>query len=77
MKPFIEELSALMQFIENPGSCPEFLVAVADINKRKRFHYENRPKSEHVECNEDQDSVIRNLRFNVEAVQGPPGFTMH
>ena len=73
VKPFIEELSVLIQYIENPMSCPEFLKAVADVRQRTIFRYENRAKSKFVESNEDQESVIRNLQYNVEVVQGPPG----
>ena len=73
VKPFMEELSVLIQYIENPLSCPEFLKAVADVRQRTIFRYENGEKSNVVESNEDQESVIRNLKYNVEVVQGPPG----
>ena len=76
VKPFIEELAVLIQYIENPMSCPQFLKAVADIRQRTSFQYENRTKAKGVESNEDQESVIRNLKYNVEAVQGPPGFIL-
>lgn len=73
VKPFMEEFAVLMRFIGNLGSCPKILNGVADISSRIPFNYSNEDRSTVVECNRDQESIIRNLRYNVEAVQGPPG----
>ena len=73
VKPFIEELSVLTRYIGNPRSCPDVLDAVADIGRRKIFDYDSRNQRSKVEINHDQETAIRNLKYNVEAVQGPPG----
>ncbi|EGD81591.1 hypothetical protein PTSG_02306 [Salpingoeca rosetta] len=55
------------------GEHSALLTAVADPSQRTVVPYNHRNFSEDVPINEAQQTALRALRYNVEAVRGPPG----